>query len=119
MNSDQGIEARDKPHANRDTQYCCRLMAAANVSDEKQNYSENVQSFYCSLDKAAAIHGQLTFIAVLNAFLSITASLVNGLVLVALSKDSSLHPPSKLLLRSLAVSDLCAGLFQSLCMLLC
>ena len=77
-----------------------------------QNYSERVQYLYCSLDKATAIHGQLTFIAVLNAFLSITAFLGNVLVVVALRRDSSLHPPSKLLLRSLAVTDLCAGLFS-------
>ena len=87
-------------------------MAATNVSDEKQSYSEKVQYLYCSLGIATAIHGQLTFIAVLNAFLSITAILGNVLVLVALRKDSSLHPPSKLLLRSLAVTDLCAGLFS-------
>ena len=67
---------------------------------------------YCSLDKYTAIHGQLTFVAVLNAFLSITAFLGNVLVLVALRRDSSLHPPSKLLLRNLAVTDLCAGLFS-------
>ena len=87
-------------------------MLAANVSDDKRNYSENVLDRYCSLGIATAIHGQVTFIAVLNAFLSITASLGNGLVLVALGKHSSLHPPSKLLLRSLAVTDLCAGLFS-------
>ena len=87
-------------------------MATTNVSDEKQNYSEKFQYLYCSLDITAAIHGQLTFIAVLNAFLSITAFLGNALVLVALRRDSSLHPPSKLLLRSLAVTDFCAGLFS-------
>ena len=88
-------------------------MATTNVSDKKQNHFENwAQYLYCSLHKATAIHRQLTFIAVLNVFLSITASLGNGLVLVALRKDSSLHPPSKLLLRNLAVTDLCAGLFS-------
>ena len=87
-------------------------MATTNVSeDEKQDYSETFLYLYCSPDRATAIHGQLTFIAVLNAFLSITRFLGNVLVLVALRKDSSLHPPSKLLLRSLAVTDLCAGLF--------
>ena len=40
------------------------------------------------------------------------AFLGNVLVLVALRRDSSLHPPSKLLLSSLAVTDLCAGLFS-------
>ena len=87
-------------------------MATTNVSDEKQNYSEKIQEPFCSLNIAAEIHGQLTFMAVLNAFLSITAFLGNVLVVVALRRDSSLHPPSKLLLRSLAVTDLCAGLFS-------
>ena len=88
-------------------------MAITNISDEKQNSdSETFQYLFCSLDKATALHGQLTFIAVLNAFLSITAFLGNVLVLVALRRDSSLHPPSKLLLRNLAVTDLCAGLFS-------
>ena len=41
--------------------------------------------------------------------LTITATLGNSLILVALHKDSSLHPPSKLLLRSLAVTDLLVG----------
>ena len=34
------------------------------------------------------------------------------MVLVTRRKDSSQHPPAKLLLRSLAVTDLCAGLFS-------
>ena len=40
-------------------------------------------------------------------FLSFTAFLGNGL---ALHKESSLHPPSKLLHRCLATTDLCVGL---------
>ena len=89
-------------------------MANTNVSeDEEQNHlGDWVQYMHCSLEKATTIHGQLIFIAVLNAFLSITALLGNVLVLVALRKDSSLHPPTKLLLRNLAVTDLCAGLFS-------
>ena len=87
-------------------------MAATNISHGEQNYSETFQYLFCSLGKATVIHGQLTFITVLNAFLSITAFLGNVLALVALHKDSSLHPPSKLLLCSLAVTDLCAGLFS-------
>ena len=50
------------------------------------------------------------FISVLNIFLSITASLGNALILVALRKETGLHPPTKLLFRSLAVTDLCVGL---------
>ena len=40
-----------------------------------------------------------------------TAILGNILILIALHRESSLHPPSKLLLRSLATTDLFAGLF--------
>ena len=50
------------------------------------------------------------FIPALNILLSITASLGNALILVALHKETSLHPPTKLLFRCLAVTDLCVGL---------
>jgi len=46
-----------------------------------------------------------------NVFLSITASLGNVLILIALHKVSSIHPPTKLFFRCLAVTDLCVGLF--------
>ena len=46
----------------------------------------------------------------LNIFLSIFATLGNVLILVALRKVSSIHPPTKLLFRCLAVTDLCVGL---------
>ena len=90
--------------------YCsAAVMATENVSgDEKQNNVMIV--LYCSSDITAGIHGQLIFISALNAFLSITAFLGNALILVALRKESSLHPPSKLLLRCLASTDLCVGL---------
>ena len=41
--------------------------------------------------------------------LTITATLGNTLILFALHKDRSLHPPSKLLLRCLTVTDLSVG----------
>ena len=44
--------------------------------------------------------------------MSITSFLGNALILIALHKESSLHPPSKLLLRSLATTDLCVGLIS-------
>ena len=50
------------------------------------------------------------FLSALNIFLSITASLGNALILVALHKVPSIHPPTKLLFRCLAVTDLCIGL---------
>lgn len=54
--------------------------------------------------------GILTFISALNFFLSVTASLGNALILIALRKVSSIHPPTKLFFRCLAVSDLCVGI---------
>ena len=47
-------------------------------------------------------------------FLSITAFLGNTLILVALHKDTSIHPPSKLLYRNLAITDLCVGINKPL-----
>ena len=51
----------------------------------------------------------ISFSAV-NILLSNTATLANSLTLVALHKESSLHPPSKLLYRCLATTDLLVGL---------
>ena len=53
---------------------------------------------------------QKIFISALNSTLAITAFLGNLLIIVALQKVSSLHPPSKLLLGCLASTDLCVGL---------
>ena len=51
-------------------------------------------------------------LSALNIFLSITALLGNALILVALHKESSLHPPTKLLFRCLAATDLSTGLIS-------
>ena len=56
--------------------------------------------------------GIVAFLLSLNIFLSVTASLGNALILVALHKESSLHPPTKLLFRCLAVTDICVGLIS-------
>ena len=50
------------------------------------------------------------FVSAIYVFFSITAILGNTLILVALHKESSLHPPSKLLYRCLATTDLLVGL---------
>ena len=52
------------------------------------------------------------FIVALHIFLSITATLGNALILFALRNVSSIHPPTKLLFRCLAVTDLCVGLIS-------
>ena len=54
--------------------------------------------------------GIIEFLSALNIFLSITASLGNVLILIALHKVSSIYPPTKLFFRCLAVTDLCVGL---------
>ena len=56
------------------------------------------------------VHGELVFLSVINTVLSITAFWGNSLILVALHKDTSIHPPSKLLYCNLAITDLCVGI---------
>ena len=51
-------------------------------------------------------------IAAVNIFLSITASLGNILILIALRKVTSIHPPTKLLFQCLAITDLGVGLIS-------
>ena len=83
-------------------------MATANPASNGQQ--ETVEQLFCSTGLPAGDH--LTFILVLNSFVSIIAFLGNALILIALHKESSLHPPSKLLLRCLATTDLCVGLIS-------
>ena len=77
---------------------------------EKQTTLSNPLVPYCSPELAEGIQHPLVCLIVLNIFLSIFAFLGNSLILVALHKKSSLHTPSKLLLRCLSASDLCVGL---------
>ena len=51
-------------------------------------------------------------IAAVNIVLSITASLGNILILIALRKVTSIHPPTKLLFQCLAITDLGVGLIS-------
>ena len=52
----------------------------------------------------------MDIIAAVNILFSITASLRNFLILVALRKVTSLHPPTKLLFQCLAITDLAVAL---------
>ena len=85
-------------------------MAAPNFTGDGQQ--KTLEDLFCSPDSSAGLHGHLKFLSVLNSFLSVTAILGNALILIALRKESSLHPPSKLLLRNLATTDLCVGLIS-------
>ena len=83
-------------------------MAKANVTEgeEQKPYEE----LFCSAAFAEGMHHELIFLSIFHVLLCIIASVGNAVILVALHRERSLHPPSKLLLRCLALSDLCVGL---------
>ena len=85
-------------------------MALAN--DSKPEDQETLTEFICSPVLNEGLHDELRWISALNILLSISAFLGNATVLLALSKVSTLHPPSKLLFRTLAATDLCVGLIS-------
>ena len=83
-------------------------MAVRNLTGaENQKTHHELQ---CSSELTLGIHNELLGLSALNVFLSILAFLGNTLILIALHKESSLHPPSKLLYRTLAATDLCVGI---------
>ena len=61
---------------------------------------------------SASIRVEIIAIAALNFLFSITASLGNVLILIALRKVTSIHPPTKLLFQCLAITDLGVGLIS-------
>ena len=69
-----------------------------------------IQEFACSQDLVDS--RQKIIIPALNIPLAVTALLRNVLIIVALRKVTSLHPPSKLLFTCLATTDLCVGLIS-------
>ena len=72
-----------------------------------EEYKKTIHSLLCTAHSSGDrwIFASITFV-----FFSITAILGNTLILIALHKESSLHPPSKLLYRCLALADLLVGL---------
>ena len=59
-----------------------------------------------TLNFTVPVELSMDIIAAVNILFSITASLGNTLILVALRKVTSLHPPTKLLFQCLAITDL-------------
>ena len=59
-----------------------------------------------TLNFTVPVELSMDIIAAVNIIFSITASLSNTLILVALRKVTSLHPPTKLLFQCLAITDL-------------
>ena len=64
----------------------------------------------CSPSLVGGLRQQSVYLSTANILLSLTAFLGNSVILVALHKESCLHPPSKLLYRCLATTDLLVGL---------
>ena len=68
-------------------------------------------NFTSKLDQAHSPSlGVLELFLALTILLSITASLGNAVILVALHKVTSIYPPTKLFFRCLTVTDFCVGL---------
>ena len=84
-------------------------MALTNFTEDEK-YQKTTVEVFCSPESISGVDGELIFLSALNIFLSIAAFLENSLILVALHKETSLHPPSKLLYRNLAITDLCVGI---------
>ena len=85
-----------------------RNMAPTNFTEYENK--KTIAELYCSVELIRGVDGELIFLSSLNIFLSITAFLGNTLILVALHMETSLHLPSKLLYRNLAITDLCVGI---------
>ena len=83
-------------------------MALTNFTEYENK--KTLSELFCSEELISGVDGELIFLSSLNIFLSIAAFLGNILILVALHKETSLHPPSKLLYRNLAITDLCVGI---------
>ncbi|KAK2573499.1 Melanocortin receptor 3 [Acropora cervicornis] len=68
-----------------------------------------IARLYCSKELTQGLDKQIICLSVINTVLAITAVVGNTLILIALHKETSLHRPSKALLRSLVASDFCVG----------
>ena len=72
--------------------------------------ADDVYSQFCTFVPLYLGRHATMFLVVLNSILAITATLGNAVILAALKKVSSLHPPSKILLRSLVLTDFFVGI---------
>ena len=82
---------------------------AAQSNFTKDETQETSRELFCSAEFTKEVHSELIFLSVVNTFLALTAFLGNALILLALKNETSLHPPSKLLYRCLAMTDLSVG----------
>ena len=85
------------------------MMATTNLT-ESGTHTQAFDKSLCSPVWVGEFKQQSISFSAVNILLSSTAILGNSLILAALHKESSLHPPSKLLYRCLATTDLLVGL---------
>ena len=85
------------------------MMARTNFTGSGYR-TERYRELVCSPTLVGGLQQYSISFSAVNILLSLTAFLGNALILVALHKESSLHPPSKLFYRCLATTDLCVGL---------
>ena len=84
-------------------------MATINITGNATQ-TKTFKILVCSPNWVGDFKLQSISFSAVSILLSITATLGNSLILIALHKESSLHPPSKLLYRCLATTDLLVGL---------
>lgn len=81
-----------------------------NELNRTNSKAENL--FGCSGAFASEMHSELKFLSVFNAILATATIMGNTFILISLRKVSSIHPPTKLLIRNLAATDLLVGLIS-------
>ena len=69
-------------------------------------------NLYCSQELTQGLDNQIICLSVVNALLAITTIVGNAVILIALRKKTSLHLPSKALIRNLVASDLGVGFVE-------
>ena len=84
-------------------------MAITNLTGSG-THTKKIDESLCSPLWLGDFKQQSISFSIVNILLSITAIPGNSLILIVLHKESSLHPPSKLLYRCLATTDLLVGL---------
>ena len=85
-------------------------MATGNLTEGEAQTKTILEELGLSRYLVREFHQESFLFSAVHILLSITAFLGNTLILVALHKESSLHPPSKLLYCCLATTDLLVGL---------
>ena len=105
----RGVRSSKKPQRKEKNRFKRCTMTATTNSTEDGTQTEAYEVLPCSPSSIVGLQQKSIYFSAVNIFLSITAFLGNFLILAALNKEFSLHPPSKLLYRCLATTDLLVG----------